>query len=256
MSLLVLGGILWYLTSRKTNKEQLTLPPWGYMSSKDMEKIQKNKHPFLTRRIIQNTEILFYPLDSEQVKHELYQIREYNQMLNQKVDYGDKTHYDYFKQEDTKIKTFEFVVKKLNDGYRLNINMDDIIDEIYGYEPVILTVKQHFNKLRPFQASALLRIPIKRLDSDSADTPSLPSGHSIQAMLFGAIIYRKHKTFFDANPGVFSWLVTICLDVGRRRIIAGLHFPSDHHAAKVFVIEVVRDWDIPRYVAAIKESQP
>jgi hypothetical protein len=67
-------------------------------------------------------------------------------------------------------------------------------------------------------------------------------------MLIGAILYRDNKEFFDKNPKVLQAVTNIFLDVGIRRIIAGLHYPYDHEGAKLFVEEVVKEWNIPKYV--------
>jgi hypothetical protein len=236
-------------------KESCELPSWGIMKHDDIKKIEKNKYTFLTQRIIQKL-LQKFPLNKNQIKAQLYEIQKYNKQLNNKVNYSDKAHYDYFKQEDTSLKTYEDLIRYLNIDYNLGINYDTIIKEMKEYSPVILQVKQTLNRLRPHQASHLLKIPIKHLDSESANTPSMPAGHSAQGMLVAAILYRNNKPFFDTNEKVLNKVMNVCLDVGRRRIIAGLHYPIDHQAAKVLVLEVVEDWDIPLYVKLLNESLP
>jgi hypothetical protein len=230
---------------RRTTSE---LPPWGRLNKEDLDTIKENKYPFLTRRIINKLQTMF-PINTQTIKTNLLEIQKYNQLINvQPYDKDTRAHYDFFKQEDQTIKTIYDTITTLNTQHSLNIDYETVIKEVLSYSPVILHVKQELNQLRPKQASIILGIPIKVLESKSADTPSLPSGHSIQGMLAAAIIYRDNKPFFDAHTEILGWLVKRCLDIGIRRIIAGLHFPIDHEAAKVFVKEVVQDWNIKPYL--------
>lgn len=254
MSLILAGGIVLYLIFQSKTKQPCDerppskLPLWGRLNKEDIDTIQQNKFPFLTQRIIKKLQTMF-PLNIQTIKTNLLEIQKYNQLINvQPYDKDTRAHYDFFKLEDTKLKTLNEVIIKLNTQYNLNIDYDTMVKEIYTYSPVILQVKQELNRLRPKQASTILDIPIKVLESKSADTPSLPSGHSIQGMLAGAIIYRDNKAFFDTHKDILKWLLTRCTDIGIRRIIAGLHFPIDHEAAKVFVKEVIQDWNIKEFV--------
>lgn len=252
MSLILAGGVLFYLLSRSETKQPChegELPSWGRLNKEDLDTIQQNKYPFLTRRIINKLQTMF-PLNIQTIKTNLLEIQKYNQLINvQPYDKDTRAHYDFFKQEDQKIKTIYEIITTLNAQHNLKIDYDTVIQQVLSYSPVILQVKQELNRLRPKQASTILGIPIKVLESKSADTPSLPSGHSIQGMLAGAIIYRDNILFFDSRKDILKWLVKRCTDIGMRRIIAGLHFPIDHEAAKVFVQEVVQDWDIKEFLS-------
>jgi len=247
MSLFIAAGILFYLFSQSnsTNQVKYILPPWGVISPSHINEITKNKFPFLTQRIIKKLRMLFL-LNVDTTKKELNSIREWNQQLNQKVSYDDKTHYDLFKQEDTSLKTYQNIIIQLN-KHELNLDFDKVYGEVKDYSPVIYQVKYDINRLRPFQASYILKIPIKHLDSESADTPSMPAGHTIQSLLFAAIIYRDNKTFFENHIDLLKWMIEICLDVGKRRVIAGLHYPSDNIAGRVFVMEVIKEWNIEEF---------
>lgn len=250
MSFLIVGGLLLYLLARSNTTEPCQkIPSWGRLNNEDLETIEKNKYPFLTRRIINKLQTLF-PLNMEILKTNLLEIQKYNQLINvQPYAKDTRAHYDFFKHEDTKIKTINDIILQLNTQHNLNIDYDVVIKEVFNYSPVILQVKQELNRIRPKQASVLLKIPVKVLESKSADTPSLPSGHSIQGMLAAAIIYRDNKPFFDTHRDILQRVIVKCLDIGIRRIIAGLHFPMDHEAAKVFVAEVVEDWGITEFLS-------
>lgn len=220
---------------------QQGLPSWGTLEEEDQETIKKNKYPSLTNAIIYQLKKA-YPLQKHTIMAELRQIQKYNGMITNTVSYANKTHYELFKLDDKTIHTYTYITDLLNQRYGLNISKDVILSELKEYHPVILQAKQAINKLRPHQASVIFNIPIKHLTSYSANTPALPSGHSIQGMLFGALLYKHHRQFFDNNPSVLESVAIMCMDIGFRRVIAGLHFPSDHRAGLTFVTMVVNSW--------------
>lgn len=58
------------------------------------------------------------------------------------------------------------------------------------------------------------------LRSDSADTPSYPSGHAVQTYYLAKVLSRK----FPAKTQPLMEVATKCANI---RIMAGLHYPSD-----------------------------
>lgn len=58
------------------------------------------------------------------------------------------------------------------------------------------------------------------LRSDSADTPSYPSGHAVQTYYLAKVLSRK----FPAKTHAIMEVATKCANI---RIMAGLHYPSD-----------------------------
>ena len=147
------------------------------------------------------------------------------------------TNYEFFKYED--FDTFNWVVyyKYISDKYKTKFNTDapqySIIEQnLSMFNKLILELKMAFNRLRPLQSSFIEDIPIKTYITYSGQTPALPSGHSLQGFLFGALIYYNLKKYFDSlNVIDYEYelylLVRVCKDTGHRRIIAGLHYPSD-----------------------------
>jgi len=87
---------------------------------------------------------------------------------------------------------------------------------------ITLTLKRIYNRARPAQVApeiinedngTLLR-------SDSAATPSYPSGHAVQTYYLAKILSRK----FPAKTHALMEVATKCANI---RIMAGLHYPSD-----------------------------
>lgn len=243
----ILGLFLYFIYTKND-----VLPSWGVMEAVDLETIKRNKYPETTRTITDKLKSLF-PLNRNVIAHELMRMKSFNDRFLDKLTYiPDKTHYDMFKLEDTGSYTYKFVINYLNNKYNLDLKENAILDELYEFNPVILEVKRNLNRLRPERASGILGIPINVYASTSANTPSMPAGHSVQGMLFAAIVYRKNKKLFETRDDELDNIMRIGFDIGLRRIMAGLHFLSDHVAAGIFVLEITKNWDIPVYETKLR----
>ena len=98
---------------------------------------------------------------------------------------------------------------------------------ITSVNPLIISYKNHHNRIRPYQLISSSRI----LESKTAHTPSYPAGHAYQAWL----LYKK---FSELYPHLKSELYEKAEMCDWVRIAAGLHFPSDGvYAKKLLDIE-------------------
>jgi membrane-associated phospholipid phosphatase len=86
--------------------------------------------------------------------------------------------------------------------------------------PLILRLKYRVNFPRPWQVSASLGLPLRRFDSPSAETPSYPSGHAIQAGALCAYLGNRH-------PEIARDLDRVASLIGVTRLQLGVHFPMD-----------------------------
>jgi hypothetical protein len=120
-----------------------------------------------------------------------------------------------------------------------NLNKNAILMEIEKkYFDSIMKAKEYFNKPRPKIMSSILNVPITIHDTPTAQAPALPSGHAIQALMFGAIVFRDNKTI-DVDL-----IAQRCLEVGFRRVVGGVHYPADVKGAILFVICATKRWGI------------
>ena len=161
-------------------------------------------------------------------------------LLSAKNKSYPKTNYDFFKYED--FDTFNWLVyhKYLTDqakNYDIKIEpYDKIESRVQLFNLLILQLKKAFGRIRPYQSSLIENIPIKTYITYAGQTPAIPSGHSCQGFLFGAIIYFYAKQYFELlEPNTFekelNLLISVCKDTGHRRIMAGVHYPSDMYAS-------------------------
>jgi len=143
---------------------------------------------------------------------ELRLIKKYNKLLLE--------NYKLYKLEDNDLfKILEYLIPKLNKKYNKNYSKEYFINETVKFNKLILYIKNKINRPRPYQiAKYLNNNEIKILESNSANTPSCPSGHAFQGFMLFYLI-KKHY-------GIE--LLNYATDIGNRRIMAGLHFVGDN----------------------------
>ena len=103
----------------------------------------------------------------------------------------------------------------------------DELDSIFApYTLLIMFLKYLINRARPAQVNSNVRR--LELKSISADSPALPSGHSFQAFILAKVLSEEY-------PSKKEILYNTAERCGHARIIAGLHYPSDHELSKNIV---------------------
>lgn len=122
----------------------------------------------------------------------------------------------YVEEHDDIEKVFEQVCKENNVEYPKEL-VKDLIKSAAG---IILDLKYHYNRPRPFQLSSHYNIKLGEKVLESMKTPSYPSGHSTQGILVGKVLQTK----LPINTDAF-------LEAGKRisysRNLGRAHYPSD-----------------------------
>jgi len=87
---------------------------------------------------------------------------------------------------------------------------------------VILDLKYHFNRPRPYKLAPLLNIELvtNEIEDTTSDSPSYPSGHAAQSTVISNYLAYK-------NPLVRAKFLKLGRDIGKSRITAKVHYPSD-----------------------------
>ena len=102
---------------------------------------------------------------------------------------------------------------------------------------VSMQFKSFLQRPRPYQTSLLLgRMEFWSRYAASADSPSMSSGHSLQGVLaVGGILERLlYDETLIGTGDVEKSLVALqqwAVDLGDRRVLAGVHYPSDNLAS-------------------------
>ena len=89
-------------------------------------------------------------------------------------------------------------------------------------------VKYYYNRPRPEQLADKYGLKINVIKTESIETPSYPSGHSVYA-------YLLEKILSDMYPIHAQSFAKIAESVGMARKMQGVHFDSDVQAAKLLV---------------------
>tara|TARA_R110001599_G_scaffold283280_2_gene485154 strand:+ start:15 stop:935 length:921 start_codon:yes stop_codon:yes gene_type:complete len=100
----------------------------------------------------------------------------------------------------------------------------ELVTDISG---IIMNLKYHYNRIRPFQLSNVYGINLSPMPSCSANSPSYPSGHTLESRVFAEILSFRYPEHQDM-------LKKFAEKCAMSRIILGLHFPSDN----VFALQV------------------
>ena len=84
----------------------------------------------------------------------------------------------------------------------------------------IIRLKYKYNRPRPYQLAPHHNVDVNVFGSETAKTPSFPSGHTAQSRLVAKIIG-------DVYPQLKEDAMKIADDVSKSRIVGGHHFKSD-----------------------------
>ena len=100
-------------------------------------------------------------------------------------------------------------------------NFDEVIDQMTEeLKKVCLLIKFQYQRPRPYQLAPYFKLPLYPYPSLTAQSPSYPSGHAMQA-------YAMASYFSRLFPDRKIELYSIAEDIATSRMFLGLHFPSD-----------------------------
>jgi hypothetical protein len=196
------------------------------------------------------------PMNEKLIIGDLYNMQQkITPLFHEKVPWNSKTYGELFLSEDSGPETFVFDSILRDevglDGSDVKTYKMQVLKEIqHKFYDYIMRAKEHYRKLRPKYMSRHYNIPFVIYDMPSAQGWSLPSGHTIQALLFGAVLYRDHKSFFEKgdaeSAALLERMAKKCLEVGFRRVVGGVHYPSDVVGGIIFVKYATKDWGIKK----------
>tara|TARA_R100000005_G_C4988607_1_gene196413 strand:+ start:363 stop:1004 length:642 start_codon:yes stop_codon:yes gene_type:complete len=111
-----------------------------------------------------------------------------------------------------------------SEAEKLNISSSDNARTLFilkeKVDPLILALKNYWNRARPYQYAYFLKSNFHPLKAVSANTPAYPSGHSIQVTCWSKMLEKKY-------PELQTELSNIVYSVNQGRMALGVHFPSD-----------------------------
>jgi hypothetical protein len=139
-------------------------------------------------------------------------------------------HRVFFDEEDDDYLLFGHKYDRYDPG--LPPHLRDALTTILwnGYDRKLgslhLQLKQVFQRPRPYQVAFIQNRSFEHLRSRLAATPSLVSGHCLQGCMAGVSAFVLFGASIDfASVEVLGQFT---VDIGDRRVFAGVHYPSDN----------------------------
>lgn len=143
------------------------------------------------------------------------------------------TEYDYLFSKVLDEKHYEFIAKvcqSLN-LVETEVSIKEMADEFDG---LVNYIKLKVNRPRPHQLAIYYDIPLFPIISTNANSPSWPSGHSVDFL----VIFHKLKIKYPDLIGEFDSLYNKIKDV---RELSGVHYPSDKYGAELLYSLLVKN---------------
>lgn len=144
--------------------------------------------------------------------------------LNQLINYTNTLSSDENLQKRYKLYDTGFEEYFINVLSNVGLDRQEVTDTIRQVHddviPLIVKLKYHFQRVRPNQLSHILSMRLYPFDSETANTPSYPSGHSVQSKLYADVLGNKY-------PKYYKQLQALAADISESRLAMGLHYPSD-----------------------------
>lgn len=105
---------------------------------------------------------------------------------------------------------------------------------------ITIRLKYKFNRPRPYQLAPVLGVDLNVRESDTAKTPSFPSGHSMQAMTQALVIAKMY-------PQIEKEAIKLAKEISKSRIVGGHHYPSDVDYGEFIGKWLIQHVELPSY---------
>ena len=114
------------------------------------------------------------------------------------------------------------------------IDVEALCDEIVSdTKNLIIKLKFFYQRPRPNQLAQYYKLKLFPYKSYSSDTPSYPSGHTVQSYVILNVIADRH-------PELYQFCKELIDDIAYSRIYLGLHYPTDNDFSKAVGKEILK----------------
>ena len=154
--------------------------------------------------------------------------------LNLLVDYIDDVKKDtdalkrYQAYDRNMTAVFAQIIIEQNLGNKGASLVDQLIDDL---KPIIIKLKFHFQRPRPYQLAHYYKLKLFPFQSASNDSPSFPSGHTLQSRVICDVLGNHF-------PEKYDYFDRVAKDVEYSRLYLGCHYPSDNDYS-LFIAETI-----------------
>lgn len=145
----------------------------------------------------------------------------------------ERNHLDLFKSEDQSARpTLASYLPALSEPQRTALDQS-IGQWLEGIGDAHIRFKAFFQRPRAYQTAFLLapNSNYTYRHAASAVTPALISGHAFQGLVARCGGYMFNRLMLETSFGAVERLQQYAIDIGDRRVFAGVHYPSDNLAS-------------------------
>jgi hypothetical protein len=169
----------------------------------------------------------YFPFnDSELVKDELNDIVDYINSISDEENKAFLIRYKAYDRSLIQVLTTTFKQK--------GIDVESLCEEIViDIRNLIYKLKYLYQRPRPSQLAQYYKLKLFPYKSYSADTPSYPSGHTLEAYVILNVIA-------DKNPNQYQFCRELIDDIASSRLYLGLHYSTDNDFAKEVAKEILK----------------
>ncbi|MGB0844992.1 MAG: phosphatase PAP2 family protein [Alphaproteobacteria bacterium] len=152
-----------------------------------------------------------------------------------------KTHLDYFQDEDENDFGGDFLAycSEFDETDERHIRKTNQFIRSY-YGSISIQFKNEIQRPRAYQTSLMLGKSFNMKLAKSAVTSSMSSGHCFQGCMFGCLVYER---WLNANKlpssAELNALKQFTVDIGDRRVFAGVHYPSDNLSSWLMTLMLI-----------------
>jgi hypothetical protein len=162
-------------------------------------------------------------------------------------------HRVFFDEEDDNSKIFGVQYERYDPALPQYLRAGTTFTDIlwFGCDRKLASLtyqlKRRFQRPRPFQCALLLGRKHKYVWANTGGTPSMVSGHCLQGSLAGSSAFVLFGRDIDLVS--VDILKQFTVDIGDRRVFAGVHYPSDNlsswYTALKLLPHVLDDSQVP-----------
>jgi hypothetical protein len=156
----------------------------------------------------------FPPNDSEETAKEIYELSKNVAALK-----DNPAAMNRFLNYDLDFETF--IIQKMKDAGLPEKDVRELVINLHkDIVPLLVKLKYHYNRPRPFQVAYYKKLSFYPYKSYSADSPSYPAGHAFQARIYAEVLGNTYPKFYQA-------LKELSYDIATSREYLGVHYHSD-----------------------------
>jgi hypothetical protein len=109
----------------------------------------------------------------------------------------------------------------------------DYYDQLFkDVATLAIILKMEYDRPRPRQLAGLLRAPLHPQGSKTANSPSYPSGHTLQSLVVSMVIAGEY-------PRLAEKAMRLADAIALSRLVAGHHYPSDNAYSERIAVHIL-----------------